>query len=273
MIVNHNIAAMDALNNLTATGNAMDLSLQKLSSGLKIVTAADDAAGLAISQKLTAQTNALGQAKLNAQDGLSMLQTADGSLNVTQDILQRLNTLAVRSANDATLTASDKTLITSEVGQLTSELDRMSSTVTFNTKNLLDGTFTAEDLQVGAGATANDQIAVSITGVDSTTLGVDTLDLSTVAGSQAAITSITKAIDTVSANRGQIGAVENRLNETVTNLGNEITNTTASVSRIQDVDMAAEMSNFTRLQVMQQAGTAMLAQANSLPQSVLSLLK
>jgi flagellin len=149
----------------------------------------------------------------------------------------------------------------------------MSATVTFNTKNLLDGTFTGEALQVGAGATANDQISVSITGVDSTTLGVGTIDLSTVAGSQAAITSITKAIDTVSANRGQIGAVENRLNETVTNLGNEITNTTASVSRIQDVDMAAEMSNFTRLQVMQQAGTAMLAQANSLPQSVLSLLK
>jgi flagellin len=273
MIINHNIAALDALTRLNQNGNAINKSLAKLSSGLKIVDASDDAAGLAISEKMQSQINALGQAKANAQDGLSMMQTAEGSLDTASNILQRLNTLAVRAANDATLTASDKGLIQSEADQLTAELTRMSATVQFNTKNLLDGTVTNAVLQVGANSSAVNQLQVSITGVDSTTLGVNALVLTTAAGATAAIDTVASALDMVSQNRGAIGAVMNRLTQTINNIDIENTNTTASESRIRDVDMAAEMSNFTKLQVLQQAGTAMLAQANSQPQSVLQLLK
>jgi flagellin len=273
MVINHNISSMIALTNLNNTDSAMQSSLTKLSSGDKIVTSADDPAGMAIAQKMLAQMNSLTQAKQNTSDGLSLMQTADGSLNTATDILQRLNTLAVRSANDATLTTSDKGLIQSEANQLTSELTRMASTVQFNTKNLLDGNFTNEQLQVGTGSASSDQIDLSITGVSAKTLGVDSLDFTTVAGSESAIDSITSAINLVSANRGQIGAVMDRLQETSSNIDIENTNMTASESNIMDVDMASEMSNFTRLQVLQQSGTSMLAQANSLPQSVLKLMQ
>jgi flagellin len=273
MIINHNISSMVALNNLNATDSSMQASLTKLSSGKKIVTSADDPAGMAVAQKMLAQMNALTQAKQNTQDGLSLMQTADGALNTTTDILQRLNTLAVRSANDATLTASDQGLIQSEADQLTAELTRMSSTVQFNTKNLLDGKFTGEQLQVGTGKASSDQIALSITGVDATTLGVNSLNFVGAANATAAIDSITSAINLVSQNRGQIGAVMDRLQETSTNIDIENTNMTASESNIMDVDMASEMSNYTRLQILEQAGTSMLAQANSMPQSVLKLLQ
>jgi flagellin len=271
MIINHNVSALEALTNLNDTNDKISSSLEKLSSGLKIVRSSDDAAGLAVSEKMRSQINALGQAKANAQDGISLLQTAEGALNTTTDVLQRLTTLAVRAANDATLTTSDKGLIQSEADQLTSELSRMASTVQFNTKNLLDGKFTNEVLQVGAGSASSDQLTISITGVDANTLKIGALDM--VNNATSAIDSITSAINTVSTNRGQIGAVMNRLEETNSNIDIETTNMTASESRIRDVDMASEMSNFTRLQVLQQAGTAMLAQANSMPQSVLSLLK
>ena len=271
MIINHNISSMIALTNLSKTTDEMNSSLTKLSSGEKIVTSADDPAGMAISQKMLAQMNALTQAKQNTQDGLSLMQTADGALNTTTDILQRLNTLAVRAANDATLTASDKGLIQSEANQLTSELTRMASTVQFNTKNLLDGNFTSENLQVGTGSASSDQISLSITGVSASTLGVASLNF--VTGATTAIDAITSAINLVSQNRGQIGAVMDRLQETSTNIGIENTNMTASESNIMDVDMASEMSNFTRLQVLEQSGTSMLAQANALPQSVLKLMQ
>jgi len=271
MVINHNVPALEALSNLDGTNSQIQKSLAKLSSGLKIVNASDDAAGLAVSEKLRAQINALGQAKVNAEDGISMLQTAEGALNVTHNILQRLNTLAIRSSNDATLTTTDKTLIQNEVGQLTSELTRMSSTIKFNTKSLLDGSFTGQTLQVGAEAGTTNQMSVNITGVSSATLSLDSLDM--VNSASAAITSITAAINTVSTNRGQIGAIMNRLQSTVDNLDVQTVNTTAAESRIRDVDMAAEMSNYTKLQVLQQAGTAMLGQANAQPQSVLSLLK
>jgi flagellin len=271
MIVNHNVSALEALTNLSNTDTKMQSSLEKLSSGLKITKSSDDAAGLAISEQMRSQINALGQAKSNAQDGVSLLQTAEGALNTTTDVLQRLNTLAVRAANDATLTTSDKGLIQSEADQLTSELTRMSSTVQFNTKSLLDGSFTGETLQVGTSSKTSDQLTISITGVDATTLGINSLDF--VNSATGAIDSITSAITTVSTNRGAIGAVMNRLEETNSNIDIETTNMTASESRIRDVDMASEMSNYTKLQVMEQAGTAMLAQANSLPNNVLSLLK
>lgn len=271
MIINHNATALGALDNLGSTSNAISKSLQKLSSGLRINQASDDASGLAISENMRAQVNGLNTARLNAQEGISVLQTAEGALNTAHSILQRINTLAVRSSNDATLSSANKTLMQSEVSQLTSELDRMASTISFNGKNLLDGSYTSQNLQVAAQAGGSNQISVNVTGVSVTALGLSGIDVSTAAAS--AITLVSSAINTVSTNRGQIGAVMNRLQYTIDNLGVQVQNVTASESRIRDVDMASEMSNFTRLGILQQSGTSMLAQANSQPQSVLSLLR
>ncbi len=270
MRINHNLPALEALTRLAATNGMIGKSLEKLSSGLKIVRASDDAAGLAVSEKMRAQINALNQAKLNAEDGISLLQTAEGALSVTHNILQRLNTLSVRAANDATLTTEDKQLMQSEVTQLTGELTRMASTIKFNTKQLLTGAFTSQSMQVGAESETSNQITFDVTGVSSDTLGLSGLDL--VNSATAAITAINSAITTVSQNRGQIGAVMNRLEKTIENLDIQIVNMTASESRVRDVDMAAEMAAYTKLQVLQQSGVAMLAQANAQPQSVLKLL-
>jgi flagellin len=270
--INHNLNSINSLNALDATTNAVSSSLAKLSTGLRINTAADDASGLAISEKFRAQINGLQTAKTNAQEGISMLQTAEGSLNEVSSILQRVNTLAVRSANDVTLTAANRTTMNSEVTGLKAELDRIAANVTFNTKTLLDGTLSG-NLQVGAGASADNQINVAITSVTAATLGMTATAVDTVANAVAAITTTNTAIDTVATNRGSIGVVENRLQHTISNLDTSITNTTASESAIRDVDMASEISNLTRLQILQQSDVAMLAQANSQPQAVLSLLK
>jgi flagellin len=270
--INHNLNSINSLNALDVTTNAVSSSLAKLSTGLRINTAADDASGLAISEKFRAQINGLQTAKTNAQEGISMLQTAEGSLNEVSSILQRINTLAVRSANDVTLTAANRTTMNSEVTGLKAELDRIAANVTFNTKTLLDGTLSG-NLQVGAGATADNQIGVSITSVTAATLGMTATAVDTVANALTAITTTNTAIDTVAGNRGTIGVVENRLQHTISNLDTSITNTTASESSIRDVDMASEISNLTRLQILQQSDVAMLAQANSQPQAVLSLLK
>lgn len=271
MRINNNVTALAALNTLARTEGAVGKSVDKLSSGLRIVSAADDASGLAISENMRAQVNGLGAARLNAQEGISALQTAEGALNTAHNILQRINTLAVRASNDATLAPANKTIMQSEVTQLTAELDRMASTISFNGKSLLNGSFTSQNLQVGAeGSTAN-QISVDVTGVSVSSLSLSGLDVANSAS--AAIAVVASAIQKVSDNRGQIGAVMNRLENTIDNLGIQIQNVTASESRIRDVDMASEMSNYTKLQVLSQSGTAMLAQANTLPQSVLSLLR
>lgn len=271
MRINHNVPSLDAVTRLSQTNLHMEKSLAKLSSGLKIVRASDDAAGLAVSEKLRAQINAIEQASYNAQDGISVLQTAEGALNVVHNILQRLNTLAMRAANTAVLSDDDIALIQEEADQLVEELDRIAPTITFNTKVLLDGSYTGQVLQVGPGATINDQITISITGVDAATLGVDGLDLATDA--QGALTAIQTAINTVSENRATIGAVMNRLEKTIENLDVQKVNMTASESRIRDVDMAAEIANYTRLQILQQSGIAMLAQANAAPQAIVNLLR
>jgi flagellin len=270
--INHNLNSINALNAMDVTTKAVSSSLQKLSTGLRINTAADDASGLAISEKFRAQINGLQTAKTNAQEGISMLQTAEGSLNEVSSILQRINTLAVRSANDVTLTAANRTTMNLEVTGLKAELDRIAANVTFNTKTLLDGTLSG-NLQVGAGATADNQINVAITSVTAATLGLTATDVTTSANALTAIGVTNTAIDTVAGNRGTIGVVENRLQHTISNLDTSITNTTASESAIRDVDMASEISNLTRLQILQQSDVAMLAQANSQPQAVLSLLK
>lgn len=270
--INHNMSSINALNSLDKTTGNIGKSLEKLSTGLRIVRAGDDASGLAISEKFRAQINGLQTAKMNAQEGISMLQTAEGSLNEVHSILQRINTLAVRSANDVTLTAANRTTMNNEVTGLKAELDRIAANVTFNTKVLLDGTLSG-NLQVGAAATADNQINVTITSVTSTTLGINGSTVDTVANALAAVTASNTAIDTVSTNRGSIGVVQNRLEHTVSNLNVSIENTTASESRIRDVDMASEISNFTRLQILEQSNVSMLAQANSQPQAVLSLLR
>ena len=271
--VNTNVAALNAYRNLSSTQGAMNTSLERLSSGLRINRAADDAAGLAISEKLRAQTNGLNQATTNAQDAISLVQTAEGALNEQHAILQRMRTLAVQSAND-TNTDADRASIQKEVDQLVTELDRISSSTQFNGQNLLDGTGGTAGVftfQVGAnsGQTATVDLSASL---DSASLGVDAVSLATSAGATAALTSLDAAIKTVSDTRADLGAVQNRLQHTINSLSVAAENSAAAESRIRDTDMAKEMSAFTRSQILSQAGVSMLAQANATSQSVLKLL-
>jgi flagellin len=370
--VNTNIAALNAYRNLSSTQSSLNSSLEKLSSGLRINRAADDAAGLSISEGLRAQISGTQQAVRNAQDGISVVQTAEGALTETHSILQRMRTLSVQAANDGGLSSDAKDAIQAEMGELTSELDRIASTTQFNGSKLLDGTYTSS-FQVGANTSADDKINVAIGAMDSTTLGVDslkvndtattyaaevdlfgaapvssdmvvdgttvTLDLSTwdaggdaaaaeanmnllqtelnsglsavgmsatvdefgtvtLSGSfdgtetvdildnagvaatagaagdaSAAINAIDAAITSVSTQRSNLGAIQNRFDHTINNLNVSNENLTASESRIRDTDMASEMVNYTRDSILSQAGTAMLAQAKSLPQSILQLLQ
>ena len=349
--INTNIAAMNAYRNLTSTQNAMSTSLERLSSGLRINRAADDAAGLAISEKLRAQTNGLNQATSNAQDGISLIQTAEGALNETHSILQRMRQLAVQSSNDTNST-QDRASIQKEVNQLSLELDRISTATQFNGKNLLDGTFNGT-FQIGANsgqaitvpignmgtaatglnlvgtasaAAANGAKDSSLTGAspmgsftiagadvrdsngfkvgtyaEASNIGTVTfteaaygtvvfdksayttgttgsfsisgaVDVSTQAGANTTIGKLDTAINQVSGQRADLGAVQNRLQHTINSLSVAAENASAAESRIRDTDMAKEMTQFTRSQILQQAGVSMLAQANSAPQSVLKLL-
>ena len=270
--INTNVAAMNAYRNLSSTQSSMATSLERLSSGLRINRAADDAAGLAISEKLRAQTNGLNQATSNAQDAISLVQTAEGALNETHSILQRMRQLSVQAAND-TNTADDRTAIQSEVTALNDELDRIASTTQFNGQNLLDGTGgTSGTFTFQIGANSGQTVDVAFAKADTTTLGTGTLDVSTSAGAATALTAIDNAIKTVSGNRADLGAVQNRLQHTINSLSVASENSAAAESRIRDTDMAKEMTSFTRSQILQQAGVSVLAQANSAPQSVLKLL-
>jgi len=259
--VNTNIEAFDAHRNLQQTQYALGKSMQKLSSGLRINSAADDAAGLAISEKMTAQINGTDQAQRNAMDGISLVQTAEGAYNEMHSILQRVRELSVQAQN-GTLTSSDTAAIDQEVGQLTAELSRISSNTQFNGLAALSGTFT---LQVGADQGSGNQISFSLTSISFSNIGS--------AASATAISDIDAAITSVSNARSTLGAIQNRLEDTVDNLGVYQENISAAQSRIRDVDVAAETVNFTKLQILSQSGTAMLAQANSAPQNVLSLLR
>ncbi|GAA4712171.1 flagellin [Pedococcus ginsenosidimutans] len=270
--INTNVAAMNAYRNLSSTQGSMATSLERLSSGLRINRAADDAAGLAISEKLRAQTNGLNQATSNAQDAISLVQTAEGALNETHSILQRMRQLSVQSAND-TNTSDDRAAIQKEVTALNDELDRISTTTQFNGQNLLDGTGgTAGSFTFQIGANNGQTVTVAFAKADTTTLGTKTLDVSTSAGAATALTAIDAAIKTISGDRADLGAVQNRLQHTINSLSVASENSAAAESRIRDTDMAKEMTSFTRSQILQQAGVSMLAQANSAPQSVLKLL-
>ncbi len=267
--INNNIAAFNSYRNLSVTDGQMSKSLEKLSSGYRINRAADDAAGLAISEGLRAQIGGLKVAVRNAQDGISVVQTAEGALTETHSILQRMRDLAVQASNDGGQNASSKSAANAEFQQLALELTDIADKTTFNGTKLLDSTYTGT-FQVGS--KENETLAVAVTtAMTAAGLGVDTLDLTT--GAAAAITAVDTAIDTVSTTRATLGASQNRLEHKINNLNVTVENLTASESRIRDTDMAQEMVSFTRSQILSQAGTAMLAQANQAPQSVLRLLQ
>ena len=269
MRIQNNIMAMNAHRQLGVTNNNGAKAMEKLSSGFRINRAGDDAAGLAISEKMRGQIRGLTQASRNAQDGISLIQTAEGALQETQEILQRMRELAVQSANDTNV-AADRTAIKAETDALTSEIKRIADTTQFNTKNLLTGGLNAK---IHVGANAGQSIDVKITASMGTALLTAAIDVTTQTGSDTAVTVINNAITTVSTNRANLGAIQNRLEHTIKNVDTAAENLQASESRIRDVDMAKEMMNFTKQNILQQAAQAMLAQANQAPQGVLQLLR
>ena len=270
MVVQHNLTAMNSNRQLGITTGSQAKSSEKLSSGYRINRAADDAAGLTISEKMRSQVRGLNRASTNAQDGISLIQTAEGALNEVHSILQRMNELAVQAANDPNTTA-DRGAIQSEVDQLTSEINRIQSTTQFNTMNLLDGTFASKNLQVGS--LAGQKITISIGNMNAGTIGVSGLIVADFDSAGEAISAIAGALSMVSAQRSALGALQNRLEHTIANLDVAAENTQAAESRIRDTDMAAEMVEYSKNNILAQAGQSMLAQANQSTQGVLSLLQ
>ncbi len=270
MVVQHNMAASNANRQLGISTNVLSKSTEKLSSGYRINRAADDAAGLSISEKMRSQIRGLNKASSNAQDGISAIQTAEGALNEAHSILQRMNELATQAAND-TNTTTDRKAVQSEIDALTKEISRIASTTQFNTQNLLDGKFTGKNLQVGA---LNGQsISISIKTMNAGALSVNALDVTSFKAAGSAMNKIQAAIDKVSTQRSNLGALQNRLEHTVNNLDNVAENTQTAESRIRDTDMASEMVQYSATSIIQQAGQSMLAQANSQTQGVLSLIQ
>ena len=270
MVVQHNMAASNANRQLGISTNVLSKSTEKLSSGYRINRAADDAAGLSISEKMRSQIRGLNKASSNAQDGISAIQTAEGALNEAHSILQRMNELATQAAND-TNTTVDRNAIQSEINALTSEVSRIASTTQFNTQNLLDGTFSSKNLQVGA--LNGQKIAIDIDTMNAAALSVNALCVSTFVDAGKAMSAVQKAIEKVSKQRSSLGALQNRLEHTVNNLDNVAENTQTAESRIRDTDMASEMVQYSATSIIQQAGQSMLAQANSQTQGVLSLIQ
>ena len=305
MVVQHNLTAMNSNRMLGLTTATQAKSTEKLSSGYKVNRAADDAAGLAISEKMRRQIRGLTQASANAEDGISAVQTAEGALNEVQDMLQRMNELAVKGEN-GTLTSTDRSYIASEVSQLMSEIDRVKETTTFNEQSLLDGDF-KRDLQVGAESTGGNKIRVEIESMGTSSLGKTTMKTSTLTtaslknaaqvvskfknyGAKTAASKLAPAneitasmfgslnfwvkaaLKDVSQQRSDLGAIQNRLEHTINNLDNVVENTTSAESSIRDTDMATEMVKYSNNNILAQAGQAMLAQANQSNQGVLSLL-
>ena len=269
MVVQHNLSAMNTNRQMGIVSSSLQKSTEKLSSGYKINRAGDDAAGLSISEKMRSQIRGLNKAATNAQDGISLIQVAEGALNETHSILQRMNELATQAAND-TNTSTDRDAISKEMDQLTSEINRIQSTTQFNTKNLLDGTFTGKNLQVGS--LSGQKISISIGQMNATCLGISAVKVSNFSVAGKAMSAIQKAITKVSTQRSALGAIQNRLEHTINNLNTTSENTSAAESRIRDTDMASEMVEYSKNNILQQAGQSMLAQANQANQGVLSLL-
>lgn len=278
MVVQHNLTAMNANRNLGITTSAQAKQTEKLSSGYRINRAADDAAGLSISEKMRRQIRGLTQASTNAQDGISMVQTAEGALNEVTDMLQRMNELTVKASN-GTYTSTQKQYIADEINQLTSEIDRVASTTRFNDQVLLNGTFASTSsamvLQVGneVGETMSINISTMTASAISTSLNGSIDWKASTADVTSLITDIKNGLEKVASQRSALGAVQNRLEHTINNLDNVVENTTSAESRVRDTDMAKEMVSYSNNQILAQAGQAMLAQANQVNQGVLSLLQ
>jgi flagellin len=273
--INQNIDAVNSYRNLSVTQGQMSKSLEKLSSGFRINRAADDAAGLAISEGLRSQVGGLKVAVRNAQDGVSVVQTAEGALTEVHSILQRVRDLTVQAGNDSN-NAAARTNIKTEIDSLGDELTRIGASTNFNGTKLLDGSASALTFQVGASDQASEsQVVVDLSSANVGAIGtaVRALDVSSAANALTSLTTIDTNISTVSTERAKLGASQNRVEHTIISVNVAIENLSASESRIRDTDMASEMMNFTRSQILSQAGTAMLAQANQAPQSVLSLLR
>lgn len=274
LIINTNLASLNAQKNLNESQNALSTSLQRLSSGLRINSAKDDAAGLFVAGQLTRDIRGINQAVRNAGDGISLGQTAEGALGEIANNLQRIRELAVQASNDTVGNAAGLQL---EVDQLTQEISRIVATTNFNGVDLLSGGGTV-NFQVGASGATNNQISISLTEItgiagfaaDLTATG--TVNVSTTANASAALSALSTAIDTVNSARATYGAVQNRFEAVISNLQNYAENLTAARSRIEDADFAAETANLTRAQILQQAGVSILAQANTLPQTALTLL-
>lgn len=270
--VNTNTASINAQRNLSSVTDRLSTNFRRLSTGLRISTAADDAAGLAISERLRSQVRSLDQAKRNANDGISLVQTAEGALNEVNSVLTRLRELSIQSANGS-VSNQDKDTLNEEFTSLVDEIDRIAQSTEFNGINLLDGSSASVSFQVGYGTTAGvDTIDVTLQAADETTLGLDSLDIGATGNTSTAIAAIDTAINTVSSLRGSLGAAQNRLGSTINNLAIQTENLSAAESRIRDVDVAYETAQLTRNSILQQASISVLAQANAQPQSALALL-
>jgi len=269
--INHNISAMNTHRQLLSTDRMLSNSLEKLSSGLRINRAADDSAGLAISQRLRSQVDGLKMASQNAEQAKNMVQTSEGFLGEIHNMLGRMRVLAVQAASD-TVGTSDRSSLQAEFALLRDEIDRIAAAAEYNGESLLDGTFSGS-FQIGANAGVNDKIDISIGSVNSADLGIDATSISTLADAEAALTQLTGAIDDVSTTRSNLGTIQNRLAYTVASVDNAAENLAASESSIRDLDISEEITNFTKSQILVQAGMSMLAQANAVPQNVLALFR
>jgi len=276
MVINTNIASINSQRNLSNTSNSLSTSMERLSSGLRVNSAKDDAAGLAISDKMTSQIRGMTVATRNANDGISLAQTAESALGTMTETMQRMRDLAVQSSNDAALTDSDRNKLQTEFKQLNDELTRIVSNTEFNGKKIVNGSVYGLVIQVGANTTVDNQISIAISNMSAVLASVTAGSIGSgalAAGALNAITSLDAAIASIDDTRAGLGAVQNRFTTTISNLQSSIENQSAARSRITDTDFAAETASLSRSQILQQAGTAMLAQANQAGQSVLSLLR
>ncbi len=272
MVIQHNLTAMNSNRMLGITSKQQAKQSEQLASGYRINRAADDAAGLTISEKMRSQIRGLNRASMNAQDGVSLIQVAEGALNEAHSILQRMNELATQAAND-TNTSADRTAIQKEINALTTELDRIASTTQYNTMNLLDGKFTKKQLQVGA--LKGQAITLKITTMNAKGLGIQNGNNKVMSYKQAgsAMKVFQDALSKVSGVRSDLGAIQNRLEHTIANLDNISENTQAAESRLRDTDMASAMVDYSKNNILAQAGQSMLAQANASKQGILTLLQ
>ena len=273
LTVNTNVASLSAQRSLGGSQNMLNTSLERLSTGLRINSAKDDAAGLAIGERFTSQVRGLNQAARNTNDAISLVQTAEGALKEVSSNLQRIRELAVQSVN-ATNSASDRTALDGEVQQLLAEIDRVASKTTFNGAELLDGTFSDQAFQVGANA--GDTITiVEISNIETSSLqmGIDSVQVTSASAASDAIAAIDGALAAVNSTRASLGAYQNRFESVIASVQTTSENLSASRSRVVDADFAQETANLTKAQILQQSGIAMLSQANSVPQNVLALLQ